>query len=421
MEPRLDAYVSSVDVHVALAKHAPYPSLDIALVTARSLTERMALDKLRTTVLPIIQNMYQFHCLCYGELAKDARLYQRETWIGPLETVVEQYFDNMRDMLSISWLGSIDRLVPKDQAGVEKFATEFAKEAYAVMTWLADADEDGEVKGKAKTPAQLLSSIGIVRADLESYVDIRAPAHNYVEKEVIMPYDINALISEIYSNCQLYAIAGKSLHDLLDSASDSDAGLGASGLAGLSVQERHAEKHAALKALRAEVGFETMAHMIENGLTRPSAAPVNTPAAPVLALDLAAFGIGAPVAPAPVTVAPVAPAVDLSAFTGGALQPPPATATPPVAQPVLSAPAPLPPAAAGPLIDGGMLTALRDVTGVKSDDLGKLVGVSRATFDNYCKGKGKLHATPANKEALAKFVQVRLDALNQITAYLAAL
>jgi len=404
----ITAYVTANELHRILASEGPYPTIEAALGVARNHVQRITTDALKQSVLTDLYNMYDMHVMMYGELPEKARLFQVEPWIEPLEEQLETYFAPREKTVTMDWLGTLDARAPKTRDDVLRLAESYAKVAYEVLTWYYDHDEQA---GRPKTAAQILSAVGIVRSDLEGYVNASAPNPEPTKGTHPM-VDTATLITELHTNATALGLTGNNLADTLDNACDEDAGLGVSGLTGFMVMADVPAKHAALVALKKQYGLPALITMVVSGVVPLGAPAVAAPPPAAAPVDLSAFG-GAP-APAATPAA-----LDLSAFAGGA----------PAAPVVQTGDAPAPKgkakkaatATAGDesgLVPGPLLAAIRDGTGAKGEELGALVGTSRATFDNYCKGKGKLYVTDVIKQRLLEHVNKHRAMLDEAAAQL---
>lgn len=405
----ITAYVTANELHRILASEGPYPTIEAALGIARNHVQRITTDALKQSVLQDLYNMYDMHVMMYGELPEKARLFQVEPWIEPLEQALEKYFEPLEKTVTMDWLGTLDARAPKTRDEVLRLAESYAKVAYDVLTWYYDPDEQA---GRPKTAAQVLSAVGIVRSDLEGYVNASAPNPEPTKGTHPM-VDTATLITELHTNAAALGLTGNNLADTLDNACDEDAGLGMSGLTGFMVMADVPAKHAALVALKQQYGLPALITMVVSGVVPLGAPAVAAPPA-AAPMDLSAFG-GAP-APA---VAPAA--LDLSAFAGGAPAPVPVVQTGEAPAPKGKGKKAATATDEAGLVPGPLLAAIRDGTGAKGDELGALVGTSRATFDNYCKGKGKLYVTDAIKGRLLEHVNKHLAMLNEAAAQLEAL
>jgi hypothetical protein len=380
---------------VHLTSRKPYANIDVALNHVSALVGIEAKRNLSAFVEDDVHNLYNIHVMTYGELPPGARAFQVEPWSEPLEEQITNYFDapDKREHLSASWLGTVDAKSPRNEAGVKKLAEDYAAEVYRNMTFLHNEGDRRE-----KSPAQILSAVGITRAMLEPYVGSAQTIQTTSEEPRNM-YTSEQLIGELHANAQMLGFAPNDIRQMLDNACDDDAGLGASGLAGFMIGDDVAGKHAQLAMWKRQYGFAMLLAAVQsNGqLEAATMLPVAPEPVDENAELLAMMGGIATPAPVPVVFTQQdAPIVELGAG--------PATGkrTPKTSTPV---------AEAG-LIPPAMLESIQSATGMKSEELGALIGISRATFDNYKKGKGKLYASPDTKAALISLLDARRNAMS---------
>lgn len=391
----LQDYVNSGNVMSRVMANAPYPSIEVALISARGFVAEEATGNLALSVLGDVQAMYDMHCMFKGELADGARTFQVAEWSEQLEEKVTAYFDNRREVLSSSWLGTVDAKSPRNQKGVERIASEYAKEAYKNLTYIHDKDN-----GKEKTAAQVLSAVGITRGDLEPYVHVASPATIQTpekENSAMQTIDVTPLIYELHTNAAMLSLTGKALHNVIDNASDDDMGLAASGFTALMVFGNVSEKHSLLTMYRRTYGLEALVKSVADN-TNMQFMYTDKPA------DLSAFIGGSS----------SSQAVDESAALAAMMGTTPVVmvGAPPKATRAKRANVP---GDESGVISAELLAGIRDATGVKSEELGALIGVSRATFDNYCKGKGKLYINDAVVGALIELVDSRVTMLKSVS------
>ena len=397
----LSDYVDVQALLDAVTNQSPFNTIETAVIVARNIAASMAEEKIAASVEPDIQDLYDMHVMTHGEFPKGARTFQVEGWLEPLEDQISTYFDNRAENLSASWLGVVDNKTPRDQAGVQKLAQEYAKEVYKNLTYLHDKEN-----GREKTAAQVLSSVGIVREDLMHLVDATRNKQTFQQPEKVEPMApvyYNELIAELHGTSQVLGLSGKALYDTVDNASD-DPVLAASALSALMIVGRP-EVNVALVTLRKSIGLDALFKLVaEGGTVTPVQSATQSDADAMAAM----MGGAAP-----------SETDALAAMMGGAAP----------------APAPAPTATASKrgnkaaaatvseasVIPGALLASLRDATGMKSEDLGAVIGTSRATFDNYCKGKGKLFASADVKSSLLEIVAAREETLHELYKQLDAL
>lgn len=424
----------------ALASKPMIAHIDMALMVARQCVKDTALKKIADMVRPNVAMLYDMHILERGELPVGAKLFQIETWVEQLETNWLAFIDDYAPVLSAHWLGTADTKTPRSLAEVQSVCESFANEVYRNITYVHDKEMPRE-----KTDVELLADIGIAREHIDTLIRNRRPLETTIKTEEVtdmIKYELKAAIELLHGNAAMMGLTGSALHDIVDNASDADDGLANSGLTQLGMPA-DANTRWVMRDIKNHYGVEHFAVMVETGNYAPRQdQPPAVEAAdqyeyatagdgkPIRKLaggqweyytpDPAPVAAPAPPAPAPVAAAPApvaqyefATAGDGKAIRrlqdGGQWE----YYTP---DPVIMPSQPAPPAVA-PVSDAGTipaaaLKAIKDFTSLKGEDLGTGLGVSRATFDNYAKGKGaKLQATEAHKAFLLKHVDEHIAAL----------
>ena len=411
----VDVADAVMNIAAALDAKPGVISTDIAMMIARDCVKSIALKNLALLVQDDVQMLYDMHVVEYGEIDSRAKLYEVETWVVQLEANWLEFIDNYAGVLSAHWLGTADTKTPRSQAEVLGVCSSFAEEVYKNITYIHDHDNPRE-----KTDAQVLSAVGILRDHIETLLAGRKATVEPQKEEVptMMNYDLKQVVQLLHDHASMMGYTGPTLLSILDNACDADNGLAASGMAALGMDTGEATLWVMRDAAR-RYGLEHFAVMVENN--SPAAAQEAPPAAatPAPALQPTFAPPPAPAAPAPPAV-PVAQyefatASDGKAIrrlqAGGDWEYVPDAPAPAAPKPVAAATAQATQQQAGN-IPAEALDAIKRFTGIKGEDLGSGLGVSRATFDNYCKGKGaKLQATEANKTFLLKVADEHLAAL----------
>lgn len=351
--------------------YAPSVSLAVCMNTAVDIVKRRAFAYLTDMVMPEVDNAYLELCVQAGEPAPDWIFARKENWGDAMDDKLEALIEPYAHLLSSDWtarytIGS--RLY--DEGGKEAWAEAFADEVYKNITYLHKRGEEGA----PKTAAQIMSSVGVVESDFDTFMRSRPKATQQQQKE----FEMSNLQTTLDKLVQMQSMFGRTLNDvtgLVENAMDSDDGLALSGVSQLGGDN---------------TDVTTLRLARSQGLTPQALVQaILTGVPPVLAQ--AASPVQAPQAPAP--VAP--PEMDLSQFMGGA--PAPAAPAAPAVQQTAEPPKrtrtkQTPPTGALP---PRVFDILKDHTGIKSEELGAAIGVSRQTFDNYAKGKA--HCTPTSE------------------------
>lgn len=418
-------------------------TIETALMLARMCVKRAALPGIAALVTQDIQDMYDMHVMLYGELPEDARLYQIEPWVAPLEQEFMNYMDEYRSVLSSHWLGTTDTKTPRYDKEIEVIANNFAEEVYKNITYIHDNEDPRE-----KTDAQVLSAVGILRPHIEALIVNRKPVEKPEAKEEVkdMQYNLQEVITALHEYTGMMGVIGKPLHDLLDNAADEDTGLAYSGLHALGLPQEPGNVFV-MRDIKAKHGMAAFTKMVESGQAvaqvapPPALAKVFDPNNPqegditktadgkdiifqngawaFYTVPVATLPEPAPPAPLPPPTEPVAQyaeAVDGASgkairrlLPDGAWEFVPEAPATPAAAPVATPPA-APTVTAGN-IPAMALKAVKEYTSMKGEDLGGGLGVSRATFDNYAKGKVVLPATEEHKAFLLKVIDDHISNL----------
>lgn len=366
-------------------KTRPTATIEQALV----ITERHVHDRAhgyyKAFMLDKLENLYGLYCMTNGEYDKTWRLYKKEPWTDGLDDMVADMLEPYAKLLTSDWLGRhVTDVRLYDPGIMESIADGFAEDIYRNLTYLHKFGEEGS----PKTPVQILSSVGVLRADIEAMLETRSTPEEI--KEIHMN-TLESALGRINAFVSMIGMDDKTLKDLLDNASDNDPGLAASGISQVGGEAGDIE---ALQFARLTNGLDGLVAMVrEGGLTsqpqpsgviQPHPAPIPTTAQP---FELAPAQI-VPVGPEKVTLTAPPPAKRTRAKSND-------DGVPQQGQ--------IPPQA---------LLLLKDHSGLNSEALGGLIGVARATFDNYAKGKGRYFASQEAYSALDTLLDAKIGALS---------
>ncbi len=382
----------------ATIAHITRPPLEDCIQIAADIVRKKAVAYLREWIRPSLHGMWINYCLETGEPPLETdKLYLKDSWADGLDDRLERFCEPHRWLLSHDWLGryTISNQLYSEKA-LDSWADAFAVEVYKNITFKHPENPQTD-EGEEKTPAQILSAVGIVGKDIQAMLATRKePTQKQVEE-----HRMSTLQETIAKANQWVVMCGMNdgqIVQLLDNACDSDDGLAQSGAESLGCGK---EDIAQFRFMHNTLSLEQIAVIVKSGVA-PQAAPQTLPPPP----------------------AP--PAFDLSQFMGGGqpAQPPvfDQTLPPPYAQPVAGPPPAEPAAPAkrtrgtkeapGNAVPARCLAILKDHTGIKTEDLGATLGVSRGTFDNYTKGKA--HLIPTH-EQLAQLGKVLTDKIALLT------
>ena len=148
------------------------PTIEQAMKAVASQVEFAAMQNVQQKVLPIIQDMYDMYVLMNGEYEdvgmpengseepdEDFVNASRQEYSSGLDDELEKVLEPFEALLSADWLGrnTIDTRLWEENA-IVKLSQSVAKEVFKQLSY-------------QKTPAQVLSSAGIVQADVEIFFE----------------------------------------------------------------------------------------------------------------------------------------------------------------------------------------------------------------------------------------------------------
>ncbi len=305
-------------------------TVDAAMKVAAGEVEAMVIEAVLPGVEAALTEAYEGHCLMHGdESVLDDN--NADEWHSAVDDCVDEALQPWASILSANWLGekTIDSRLHEEGA-IHALAESAAMEAYREIA-------------KKRKPGQILSAIGIVKADVEEALMSRATDSGGTASPEDLTKEAANALAAIIDAYELLDAAPDILEisDLLDLASDTDDGLarGAAEQMGVGMEEAMALRNFRLAT---GGGAETLADMYITLIDNPTAYDT-TPAA-------------------------------LAVTT----KPKPSKAEEPT---TAAAPSP------GEL-PSEVLKILKEFTPVKDKDMGDALGMSRASFNNKCNGKG---------------------------------
>ena len=362
--------------------------------TAVAVVKDQAIAYLKNMITPTIEMARLELVLSIGEPDASWPFYRREEWAASMDDKLEGVIEPYAHVLSSDWTAryTIDSKL-HEAGGTDNWVDEFANEVYRNITYLHKRGEEGA----PKTPAQVLSSVGIVAADIDGFVTSRpTPSQQQVEEYKTMT--LQETIAKLHQWNSMTGQDANTVMSLLDNALDSDDGLAMSGMSQLGgdmadVISLRASIHTGLATV------QQVAAQIISGPTQQAAPPQPAfdpgPQRQDVDMDLSQFMGGAPPA-VPVMAAPQVQ------YPVPGIVPAPGTApAQPTAAPQTAADAGPPPVkgkkGTPPVgaLTPRVFAILKDHSGINSVDLGAQLGVSRGTFDNYAKGKA--HCVPSTE------------------------
>jgi hypothetical protein len=151
--PIIEAALEHKLMRVTRAKQ---PNIDTMLKVAANTVEDFVKTHVAGEVQAKVQDAYDTMVLIDGEYAEAE---DKDSWSSALDDKIEEAIEEYVPVLSADWLGreTIDTQLYKEGM-IEKFCASLAKEYYKQITW-------------DKSPAQVLSSAGIMRAELEAALE----------------------------------------------------------------------------------------------------------------------------------------------------------------------------------------------------------------------------------------------------------
>jgi hypothetical protein len=157
-----------------------------------------AQDEAKSLVREAIQNAYDLCEIRYGDRkfldGDEAVEFDADIGTALEEDVFAEYKEN----LSNDWLATFDEIALHEDGGAERLATSFAKELYKQLCW--QAGNDPATAGKLKTPAQILSNAGITPNDIVVAFNLSGEpvSASSAEEHREPPGDIDGVVSKLF-------------------------------------------------------------------------------------------------------------------------------------------------------------------------------------------------------------------------------
>jgi hypothetical protein len=339
-------------------------TVDNAMRAAVDYVRRKECDFIYKWIYPKIDVAVETYVLMNGAYNPGDRLYKKDTWTEGMDDVIANVFEEYAGQLSASWLGEmvVDTRMYEENAK-EKLANSFASEIWKNITWLQDKDHGGP-----KTDAQILSSVGVLRTDIEAFIETRNTPQAKQEQEQLAMNSLETAIPRIKGFVELCGYDDKALTQILDNALDSDINLAQGGLTqiGAGMDDREALLLGAMM-----YGADGLIKMIRSGTTPQDGTSETAPIATQVTTTK-------PLPPAPAAAARNKKTADV----------------PQVGQ-----------------LPAEALALLKEFTSYKVEKLGEGLGVSRASYENYVKGKAKFYAKPEHATFLMGVINEHKAAL----------
>lgn len=336
------------------------PDLDTALKVAATAVEYVYIRKVTSDIKPKIEELLADHIDLYGEFDDVASPDERAEWEAELDNTYEALLAPYQATLSADWLGrnTIDCGI-QGEGGVERAATSFAREMFKQLT-------------ASKSPAKILSSAGLARADIEKALKDTINEQKKGEEPMQEENDeLGGVIAAIAEHVgKAYDIM--SVYDDLDLASDEDDGLALGAGARLGLD---ADQVRVLQCLRMEHDDETATKLQE-------------------LLDAKLSG-KAPKAAKKAAAPKSTPKKEATLPEENA--------------PVLKAKA----KTKGEAFDTEVFNVLKNSGGAKDADIAASIGVSRQTYNNWVNGKSECVLNEEQADIIRESLVERINALGE--------
>lgn len=401
-------------------------SIVAAMAVARKITERKATVFFMEQVETQIKDAYDLYVMLNGEYADCADRAARDNWEAGIDDVIEAVFEPYEKWVSADWFGRSvidtrlhkpmkdDGRPPEPHVAATELALSFAKDAWRVLTHYHD-DEDDKVK--EKSTGQILSSVGVVRSDIEELLTERPVPTTTEAKEYAMRTMnevMNKLHAALTQSGALDLPTRTELIPLFENACDDDDGLALSGITPLGGDMDDVEV-LRMFAMSAEDAADDLADLLLAAPYDDFPASDNLRAVPPPPM-------GTPQDVAGQEMGDTDEDAEMLAMMGGGAPAPASLPPPPVLQIEQGAPppppAPKPPVQAaqtGMEVSPRVFQLMKEHIKAKDEDVGKMLGVSRQTYINYGKdnARAKYVPTPDQRTALVTLLETHRDGLNE--------
>lgn len=383
----------------------PDVAADILVSIASTIANPLIADMIR----PVIQDVLDMYLMVNGDRPLDD---QAGDWDEGLDDQLQEAFEPYTKYLSQSWLGQYTIDCQLYKAGeVDEMSTRFAREVWNGLTF-------------GRSERQICAGLGIVTEDLDAVCELPAgTTQPEPEKVETSPMAINAVLNLII----LSSPSPDTLAEDLDMASDTDDGLalGAAQRLGISMDDVNIMRECRARDGKVVDNWQkaiTDGTLIDEGTVyvdldgrRPDE-PTPEPAAPPPAQPANTSAAPPPPPPAaPAAAPPAAPQAD----NASAAPPPPPPAAPKV-ETTTEAPkgrggkrqkqSETPPEN---YIPQDILAKVKDAGGLRDEDMARVLGVSRPSFNNMVNGKAWCDPSDDRRLALKTLVYEKLTALTE--------
>lgn len=327
-----------------------FPDIEKAMEVVNKTLQLTTARTVAAQIKPIIEEKYQSHTFMDGE-HEDAD--SKDEWESAVDDMVEEAIEEYVPFLSADWLGNhtIDcRLHEED--GIDKFCTSLGKEVFKQITY-------------GKPPADVLSEAGIAKTEVEMWLGEHIENNSKKRTEDMSDDgpddDVAAILNKVKAHVgDDYNIM--EIYEELELVIDDDEILanGAGARIGLEPEEVQV-----LQMVTLEQGDDTV-DFLSKALEKADAKPKKKAKKKAAPKKKAKKADDAP---------------DLKPSEGGE-------------------------------IPGMVFMTLKESGGAQDKVMCELVGVSRATYNNWCKGKGERTLEGEHLEALRQEFVNRINDLH---------
>lgn len=315
-------------------------TVEQGLKAAANVVENTVIERVMTDVEAAINEAYETHCMLHGD-PEDIDDTNADDWHSACDDAVDEALQPWAGILSADWLGrkTVDTRLD-EQGAISELAKSAGVEAYKQMC-------------SGRKPGQILSAVGVVKADIEAAMNIQA--EQGIDVAAIRSGAIDTLVYMLDAADMVGEVPDvMEVYDELDLMSDTDDGLAMSAAERMGCEAEHVN---ALRLFRETVGIAGLDALAEmySALSENRDAYANGEAIP-------AFDEAVAEQPAPAKKAAPKKA---AAKKADKTEPP-----------------------AGDALNPEVLALLKAHANVKDKDVAEKIGMSRATFNNKVNGKG---------------------------------
>lgn len=363
-----------------------------------NIAKELTLDKMRTEMRTLVEEAYDMYVLLNGTYEDAPEGVAKDDWESGIDDAIEAVIEPYDHCLSANWTAThvIDTRFHRPvkegaKSEFDTFAGSFADEIWKVLIHFTHTDDTtGEKELRQKSAWQILSSVGIMKTDVEEYL-AELPALDDPQviqqptQEAKPMATLQEVLSKIYAHCGGVFDRAEYM-GFFELARDDDDGIAVSGIQqmGGDLDDCEALRMFAMTEDEGTVDAKLCDMLAAAG---GQSVGVTTPAAPVTDTDedaeLAEL-MGDPL--------DIPPFLDKRQNAPAPTVPPITTGAPPA--PAKAARAKKTTAGAEGAIPPEAFQLIRTHIKMKDDELAAGIGVSRQTLINYSKDKAKATFVP---------------------------